>query len=249
MAKRKLLALVFLVSGFLLMSLAPAFAASPNVVYLPLILNSGAAPAPTPTPTPTEAPANEVTVQDSNTFVPYSGATSLYVVGQLKNNTTGSVRFVKVTAVFRDGSGGEVATKYAYSKIARLTQGMTSPFLIILTNMPAWSTYTLTVEWQASSTGPIGLTILSHTPSWDASNAFHVTGQVQNDTGEERTFVKAFVTLYDAAGKVIGVGDTYVDPHTLAAGATATYDCEVYFWKGKPDTGQASTYLVQVYDD
>ncbi len=46
-----------------------------------------------------------VVILSSNAFVPYSGSTSLYVVGEVKNTSASNVRFVKINAVLRDNSG------------------------------------------------------------------------------------------------------------------------------------------------
>ena len=80
-------------------------------------------------------------------------------------------------------------------------------------------------------------------------DSFEVIGEARNQYPDPRSFVKAFVTLYDHAGKVIGVDYTYLDPSDLAPSETGVFDCGVYFWAGKPNRSLVSHHELQVVDD
>jgi len=190
-----------------------------------------------------------VHVVSSNAFVPYAGSSSLYIVGEVHNTTSSNVQFVRINATLRDSGGNVVGSDYTYSDIYTLAPGMTSPFLVLFSDPPAWASYDLVATWSTTSRTPYPLEILNHTTRFDAYHAFHVAGEIRNQYGEQRTFVKAFVTLYDADHNVIGVDYAYTNPDDLNPGQTASFDVEVYFYKGKPDHNAIVSYRLQVYDD
>jgi hypothetical protein len=204
-------------------------------------------PTPTKTRTPTSTP--KVVVLSSNAFVPYEGSTFLFIVGEVRNNTSSNVIFVQISGTLRDADGNVVDSEYTYADIGILTPGMKSPFLMIFSDPPDWETYELVVTWDTTTDQPYPLQILNSTSYFDDYDAYHVVGEIKNQYGEERTFIKAFVTLYDINGMVIGVEYTYTNPSDLLPGETASFDTDVYFWKGKPDRDQVASYALQVIDD
>lgn len=204
---------------------------------------------PTNTPTPTATTAPDVIVESSNIFVPYDASSNWYLVGEVRNNTDSNVRFVRINATLRDSAGNVVDSDYSYSMIDVLTPQMESPFRIIFTDPPEWSTYELNVTWDETSEQPYPLQILNHTTYFDSYDAYHAAGEIQNQYDENRDFVAAYLTLYDASGEVIGAEYTYTNPDELTPGQTASFDAEVYFWKGKPDRSLVQDYRLQVYDD
>jgi hypothetical protein len=133
--------------------------------------------------------------------------------------------------------------------IDKLSPSMTSPFLVLFWEPPTWASYELVVTWDAASRSPHPLEVLNSTSYFDSYNEYHVVGEIRNQYGESRTFVKAFVTLYDANGEVIGADYSYTNPDDLAPGQTASFDTGVYFWKHKPDKSKVARHLLQVYDD
>jgi len=194
-------------------------------------------------------PSPVVRILSSNAFVPYSGSSSLYIVGEVRNDTGSSVDFVQISATLRDGSGTVVDSDYTYSDIDTLSPGMTSPFMVMFFDPPGWATYDLQVTWDTTTRQPYVLELLSSSSYFDSHDAYHVVGEIRNQYAEQRTFVKAYVTLYDAQGAVIGVDYAYTNPDALNPGQTASFDVEVYFWKYKPDRSRVASHRLQVYDD
>jgi hypothetical protein len=190
-----------------------------------------------------------VYVVSSNAFVPYSGSNSLYIVGEVHNATNSNAEFIQISATLRDGNGNVVASDYSYSDIYILTPGMTSPFLVLFYDAPTWASYDLVVTWSTTDNVPYPLKILNQSTRFDSYDAFHVTGEIRNQYGEQRTFVKAFVTLYDENHNVVGTDYAYTNPYDLNPGQTASFDVEIYFYKDKPDHTVIDSYLLQVYDD
>jgi hypothetical protein len=183
-------------------------------------------------------------------FVPYSGSTSYYVIGEVLNNTGGTVEFVKVSVALRNDQGNVVDSDYSYSMITSLSPDMKSPFQVIFIDPPTnYSHYTLTVTWSDGGEGPAVLEVLNQTSRFDSLDAFRVSGEVRNQTEHQATFVQAVVTMYGHTGNVIGVDYSFTDPYDLAPGGTATFDVGVYSWVGKPDTSHYASYALQVVDD
>ena len=111
--------------------------------------------------TPTPPPG--VVVLGSTTFVPHSGSTGVYLVGEVRNDTHLNAEFVKINASLRDASGEIVYAKYSYSKIGLLAPDMTSPFLVIFSDPPEWTSYDLAVVWDATARQLYPLEILTST--------------------------------------------------------------------------------------
>ena len=216
--------------------------AATSCVRLPVILKMEA-------PKPTPAPSNRVIVISSSAFTPYVGSDHLYLVGEMRNETTSKVRFVKINAVLRDAAGQIVDGTYSYASVGTLTPNMTSGFRLIFSKPPAWATYEFTVTWDTTTHIPYALQILSPESYFDSSNAYHVRGTVKNQDAVEHTFVEVFLIMYDSNNQVIGVESTFMNPTTLTAGQEVPFDISAYFWKGKPDHSQVTRYSIQAIDD
>ncbi len=254
------LGILVLAAGITLQVLAAATSST----YLPIVIKPEEptltptptqTPIQTPTRTPTQsptptAPPPVVYVVRSNAFVPYQGANDLYIVGEVRNDVFNlNVRFVQISGTLRDALGNVVDSDFTYAMIDVLTPGMKSPFLMIFLDPPPWATYELAVTWSTTTEQPYPLEILNHTSYFDSSDAYHVVGEIRNQYAEGRTFIEAYVTLYDLDGKVIGVASSFTNPYDLAPGQTASFDTYVYFWKGKPDHNQVGTFSLQVFGD
>jgi hypothetical protein len=204
-------------------------------------------PTETPSPTPTLVPG--VIVLSSNIYRPWEFSSNRYLIGELFNNTATNVRFTRVSATLRDGSGNVVDSDYSFSMIDTLTPGMRSPFLIIFSDPPTWNSYELAVTWATTTDTPHHLEILNTQSYFDTSDAYTVVGEIRNQYSEPRTFVEAFVTMYDAEGKVIGVASNYTNPYDLQPGQTASFKAEAYFWMFKPDRTKVASHALIVIDD
>jgi hypothetical protein len=85
------------------------------------------------------------------------------IVGEVENNGTGLVEFVKVAATFYDGSGNIVGTENTYTEPTDLSPGMKAPFKIFLTSDSVISnteTYGFTISWD-NPDGSTGVTTVS----------------------------------------------------------------------------------------
>jgi hypothetical protein len=228
-------------------------------VYLPIVIREltptpSPTPLSTPTPTPTLTPTATSTplpagvlILSSNTIVPYGN--TLYVIGEVLNNTGSSVGFVRINATLRDANGNVVDSDYSYAFITIISAGMKSPFRVIFFSPPSWSTYDLVATWDTTSAQTYPLELLNSTSYFDDYDEFHVVGEVRNQYSEDRTSVEAYVTLYNVYGQVIGVGSTYTNPNDLVPGQTASFDVGISSWVGAPDRNQVASFALLVLDD
>jgi len=68
------------------------------------------------------------------------------------------------------------------------------------------------------------LKILSQTHYIDSVDAYHVVGEVENNSSKTASYVEIIGTFYDANGTVVGTSFTFTEPHDLASGAKAPFD-------------------------
>jgi hypothetical protein len=219
-----------------------------RVVYMPVVQKRRSAPPepiipPTPSPTP-DVPGPYVV--DSTTFTPYSGASSTYLVGRVTNPLAERAGFAKVYYDFYDAQGSRLANGYSYTCFPSLAPGMTSPFISIVSlPVSSWTTYTLSVQWSDLGGTPLPLAVAGEASSFDASNAFHVTGTASNPHGQRLESNRACAAMLDGGGKTIGVW--WDDLADLDPGGSDAFDVKVSFWKGRPDQGLVAGYELQAY--
>jgi hypothetical protein len=181
--------------------------------------------------------------------VPYSGATSTYLVGEVYNASSASVGWVKIYATFYDLGGGVVDEGYTFACLHHLAPGMSSPFIDIYSGLPAssWDHYLLRLVWDSPAYTPLPMEVSSVEDFFDASSVFHVTGDVRNQYDCRLSHIKACVTMRDAAHETIGVW--WDNVAALDSGQEDSFDVDVTFWKHKPDQARVADYSLQVYNE
>ena len=192
-------------------------------------------------------PPPQVVILSSNPLPP-SFTGTLYIVGEVINNTVSNVS-VHIYGTLRDTNGNVVDSTNTTSYINVLSPGMKSPFEISFFDPPSWATYDLVVTWSTTMQEPYPLELLNHTSYFDSYDNYHVVGEIRNQYIVNRTHITAYVTLYDASGNVIGVGASSTNPPDLAPGQTASFDTEIWMWIGKPDRNKVASFSLQVLDD
>ena len=219
--------------------------ASISCIYLPLLEKSTTVPE----PTPTSSPSNNVVVMNTSAFEPSSDSKSVYLVGEVRNETASIVQYAKITAVLRDMSGKAVDSNYGYSSIDKLAPGMISPFRIIFANPPAWTSYELAVMWSNTDKASVELQVINPETFFDSSDAYHVRGTVGNQTSTQRTYVKVVLTMYNSAGKVIGEAYDYINPTTIEPGQEVPFEISIASWAGKPDRDNVVRSTIRAFED
>jgi hypothetical protein len=207
-----------------------------------------ATPTITPKPTSTPTPRPDAELLSYSVFRPSAGSSSLYIVGEVRNNSTGLLGYIKARFTLGDATGAPIASDYALTSIAVLPPGLRSPFQVTLSDMTQpYASILPYLSWESSSSAPSLLTV-TETGSYPAADIFHVWGWATNNTGSPCTLVEAIVTAYDNNGRVIGTGKGYTEPRNVEAGERTFFDIEVRYYAGKPAQCMAR-YEVMVVDD
>ena len=189
--------------------------------YLPLVLRP---PTPTVTKTPT-ATATATPRPQSIDIICLSqgkdeGSALTEVRGEVVNRTGQPVYSAVVAATFYDDAGMVKGVGDGYVAYAMLKPAEKCPFLVLAQAAEGWTRYEAAVVSYATSSS---MTFkhdfaVVDVQSWFYGNTFFVQGNVRNDTTECWTVVHVTVSLYDAAGCLIGSGTQPVFMSDIPAG-------------------------------
>jgi hypothetical protein len=173
---------------------------------------------------PATAQSGRVDIVSASNYTSSTG--SLWLVGEVVNNTSSTVEYVKVIVSYYDGAGALVATDSTYSDMDELLPGETSPFSSLTLDPPAGIVrHDLAVEYRTTGTTPLrGFDVRVGNVRRSSTGSLRFTGEVINNTGKTAEFVKIMVALYDGAGTVIRVDDTYSERDTIAAGGRSPFE-------------------------
>jgi hypothetical protein len=183
-------------------------------------------PTMTVTATRTPIPSGGVTVLD-NHFSYTSSGDYLYILGEVRNDTSSNVRYVKVSANLYNTSGQILATDFTYAALDVLPPGERTCFDIIVLDPPeGWSYYQFEApQYSTGGDAAPPLTILSHSGSYrDSYGWYEIVGEIRNDAGVRVEYVSPIATLYNASGTVVGCDYSYVNSTHLDPGQTSAFD-------------------------
>src|SRR5204862_7414457 len=139
------------------------------------------------------------------------GSSYLHIVGEVLNNTGGTVRFVKISVNVFNGAQ-LVATDFTYTSMDKLPAGTKTCFDILVQKPAAWTSYQFEPVTYSATAGRLpNLALLNVSSSIDSIGAYHIIGQVRNDEAVKVTFVEPIGTLYNAAGTVLDCDLTFVN--------------------------------------
>jgi hypothetical protein len=160
------------------------------------------------------------------------------VVGEVRNNLPDDVvNYVQIVGTFYDSSGVLIDTDYTYTALDKLRPGEKSPFKLTVSDQSVAEridNYTLAVNWEPVNALPSSIadaTVLRIEQGEQRLNdlgRYQIVGAVVNGGTGLTNFVEVVATLYDEAGKIIGVETTFTEPSDLAAGQSAPFEITVY---------------------
>jgi hypothetical protein len=167
----------------------------------------------------------------------------LHVIGEVYNNTTNHLRFVKITANFFS-SGQLVDTNYTYIYLDNLPAGAKTCFHILLPQPIDWSYYQFEAPSYWTDGQPLpNLTVLNNSGSYNPTYGWYeIIGQVRNDHDRRVEYVSPIGTLYNASGTAVGCDFTYVNSTHLDPGQTSSFKM-VFSGRNYTDV---SSYRLQV---
>jgi hypothetical protein len=191
-------------------------------IFLPLVRSL---PTPTPTPLPTITPLPAGVLVLHETYYTSYNEDQLNVVGEVLNNTGGSVASVTIP-VGAFNNDGEIMGNGEDIPPMVLRPGEKTCFnvLIFLDPDDNWSSYALgPISYVPTNAATPNLTLLNVSSDNDLG-PYHITGQVRNDSGVKVTSVSLIVTLYDSSGTMVDCNSTTANPSVLNPGQTSTFD-------------------------
>lgn len=190
-----------------------------------------------PVKDPRNIPALEVV--SSSSYI--DSINYLHIVGEVRNNSSQPMQFVKIVATLSDDAGNLTGTMDTYTMLDILLPGAVAPFDSITNSFAGTKRYTLQVQGRSTTEMPRkDLVVLNSKTSIDSIKFLHIQGMVQNNGTTPARFVRLVITLYDAKGTVIGAVTTYASLEVLQPGATSPFDAITNHYPG------FDHYIIQV---
>ncbi|MBN2390064.1 MAG: PKD domain-containing protein, partial [Anaerolineae bacterium] len=199
-------------------------------------------PTRTPTPTPTPPPQNVYILPN---YSHYTSDSTLYIVGEVQNNTSSYAYLVKVPVNLFNSSGQLVDTDYTYTT-SDLPAGKKSCFRLSIYNPPAdWSYFRFespTYYTSANEPWP-NLTLYNHYGTLLPDNSYKILGFVRNDDNSRLEGIGIEGALYNASGIVVGCSLTWPSNGNLDPGQTSSFELNYsYYYRNYSDV---SSYRLQ----
>lgn len=199
-------------------------------------------PTRTPTRTPTSAPSGVYILPNHTYYV--DSINYLHILGEVWNNTSNYLRFVKITAnVFRQ-DGQLLATDFTYIHLDNLAPADKTCFEILLSQPAGWASYRFESPsfWTDGEPAP-NLFVYNHSGSYDSRFGWYtIIGLVRNNDSRRVEYVSPVGTAYDVAGKVIGCESCYVSSTHLDPGQESSFEM---LFTGR-DYSDLASYRLQV---
>jgi hypothetical protein len=218
---------------------------------------------PTPSPTKTSTPTAPPTPTKGNTFLPiaynnpygvyvlpisfyYVSHNTMFIIGEVSNNTSDSLTWVKVTVNFYKAGGNLASTGDTYMRPIDLPAWGKGCFSISMDVPLNWSYYQFTAPIYNKSGTSSGLTIFNDSGLYNlTSRDYDIVGQVRNDGNQRSTKVGVSGTLYNASGVPVGCNHASIadlDPGQISSFA-------INFLSYYRDYKDVSYYRLRVADD
>lgn len=170
--------------------------------YLPMVVK------PEETPRP---PPEGVIILPNDSF--YMVGDFLFIIGEVQNNTSSSIRFVKNAVILFNNSGQQLATESNFIYAEPLSSGDTACFRFILDDPPNWAYYEFEEPTYQTYNEPIlNISIFNDNGLYDSAfGDYDITGQVRNDDSTRAEFVRLVGTVFNTSGIVLDCNITFPD--------------------------------------
>ena len=154
------------------------------------------------------------------------------IVGEVKNVSYKTLKFVNVTAAISDSSNRLIDRGSRYTSLEELRPQQKSNFHIIFSDqlpIDQSTTYTLTVLPSEQTTTPklpqLQLNFINSKS--DSPDNFLVEGQVINQGNQPANYVKVSTSFYDVNNQLVDVKNEYTQPSSLQPGESAPFEIAV----------------------
>ena len=124
-----------------------------------------------------------------------------------------------------NNAGVVINTDYTYCYYGLLLPGQKSPFKLLMVSGPVdYVTRRLSTQASVTTDLPPNLRSMNVTHYTDGLGWLHFAGQVQNLGSTSVQYEEAFLTLYDAEGKILNCDRDHITPTTLPTGGTGVFE-------------------------
>jgi LysM repeat protein len=173
-----------------------------------------------PTPTPLAAKVQGLACYESSVG-------SLRCLGQVLNSNATALENVQVRITLKDAAGQVLAEGRPFTALDVIAPNGQSPFDLLFNSPPAHYTGIEAAVIRAEPSNEPGtryaaLQITAKQGGTDGLQ-FRVIGKTRNASDRPAVNVKVIVTVYDAAGQVLGYRQQMLGDGNLAAGATSDF--------------------------
>jgi len=201
-------AILFILLSFVYSTAQPT--PPPKTIYIPIAQKA-----------PSVSVNPGVYIQQNSTMRRTS--TSVFVYGEVWNNTDKPIYDQSVSAHFYDNSGNFVAAAQGNTILSMTNVKDTAPFIVSLYNAPSSvAYYKLTGTYYTQSYGHYyNLKVLNQNVRDNYGP--EVFGEIQNTSGATLVFTKAAATFYDSEGNIVFIDFVYTEPNELPAEQIVTY--------------------------
>jgi hypothetical protein len=154
-----------------------------------------------------------------------------YVVGEIKNTGSENLERVKVAVGYYDAAGNTIGAEVLSIPIDILTPNQISPFIFDRSPAAEVASYEVVVN---------RFTVTEEEPYVDFECSNHrwndpqVVGLVKNTGSMNAEFVKVHAFFYDASGKPLGYGSSYISGNILKLGETFPFSVQAKDIVGAP---------------
>jgi len=164
----------------------------------------------------------------------YSDEYSLYLVGEIQNNSDKLISYVKIAAALYAADGTLLNTNYTYAMINYIAPGAKSPFKIWFSD--AWQdgdTYEIQVQGSYDEFASEQVIQVVDFGVKNEEGVCTVTGNVKNAGAAEITYATVIAAFYDSSNTLLEAEWSYTTADTFPAGSTApftitSYSCPEY---------------------
>ena len=153
----------------------------------------------------------------------YESHETLFVIGEVLNNTSNSLRLVEVNVNLFNNFGKLVGTGDTILWPLDLPAWKRGCFNISTDPPPNWLYYQFEAPTHAMSDTSPGLSIINDSGSYSPAKDYSIIGQVRNDGNQRSNSVYVSGTLYTASGVPVGCNHVKVNSNDLTPGQISSF--------------------------
>ncbi len=172
---------------------------------------------------------SEISVLKNETAY-YTSYGTLYIIGEIRNNSSKHLRFVKIGGSIYNSSGQLLDANDTYSDLYTLAPGEKTCYKLRFTNTEGATHYWIEPPTYFMTGAPLPkIKPYNHSGIYDSNyETYKIVGLVRNDSGKSVSNVRPVGTLYNSSGKVIDCYSSSANSSDLSAGQSSAFD--IYFY-------------------